>query len=408
MKLKFLLLIALFSSTISISQNLKPVEDYMLINAKATDPLYTTYAAPMSRSRLYGDKAYKMDYYSDCRPVTYTSDNAGSIYCIWKVDQVVINKISEYLMKPVVHYSFPDMMIMEYEPFRGIHVKETFIVYSSTIAIVDMEIKNTDRIPHDVAVYPILESGNDSIELMGFNNEHQGYVTQRYESPYRLISSLKTEYGYPTHTRDFFSTNQKIQTYGAYHGSIPEFYNVIKTDYYAAGRSDSLNMKQSGYMNFITLQLKKRLRPGETIDFRVIRGSQAQSENAEAMMKEIDGLKNTLLKPLYDDNLFLFLKIPKIKFQTNAEKLTYIGAFNLARGSMYPASGKTKYNFYAFSRNPLWGWGHGHQVRHESLSMMAYPWMDPQSAQASQRVYREQQDTNGFIAYRHGPRVKQD
>ena len=409
MKTKSGLLISLFwLPFILCSQNLKPVEDYLQIKAKANDPLYTTYAAAMSRSRLYGDKAYKMDYYSDCRPVTYSSDNAGSIYCIWKVDQVVINKIGEYLVKPVVQYSFPDMMIMEYEPFRGIHVRETFIVYSSTIAMVDMEVKNTDKIAHEVVAYPILEIGNDSLEIVNYNAEHDGYITHRYESPYRLISSLKTEYGYPTRTRDFFTSNQKSFTYGAYHGSIGEFYNLIKTDFYSAGRSDSLNMKQSGLFNFIALQLKKRLRPGETVDFRYIRGVQAQSENQEAMMKEVSALKKTLLKPFFDDNLFLFLKIPRIKFPTNAEKLAYIGAFNLVRGCMYPASGKTAYNFYAFSRNPLWGWGHGHQVLHESLSMMAYAYMDPNSAQASQRVYIEQQDTNGFIAYRHGPRGKQD
>jgi len=75
---------------------------------------------------------------------------------------------------------------------------------------------------------------------------------------------------------------------------------------------------------------------------------------------------------------------------------------------MYPPAGKTNYNSYAFSRNPLWGWGHVHQVLHESLSMLAYVYMDPQSAQGSQRVYMEQQREDGFIAYRHGPRGLQD
>jgi len=71
-------------------------------------------------------------------------------------------------------------------------------------------------------------------------------------------------------------------------------------------------------------------------------------------------------------------------------------------------AGKTSYNSYAFSRNPLWGWGHGHQVLHESLSMLAYVYMDPQSAEGSQRVYMEQQREDGLIAYRHGPRGLQD
>ena len=85
-----------------------------------------------------------------------------------------------------------------------------------------------------------------------------------------------------------------------------------------------------------------------------------------------------------------------------------MSAFNLVRGCFYPPAEKTKNNFYVFSRNPLWGWGHGHQVLHESLSMLAYSYLDPISAQGSQSVYMEQQREDGLIAYRHGPRGLQD
>jgi len=70
---------------------------------------------------------------------------------------------------------------------------------------------------------------------------------------------------------------------------------------------------------------------------------------------------------------------------------------------MLPPSGQTSYNYYAFSRNPVWGWGHGHQVMHESISMIPYAYLDPKSAQESQRVYMEQQYEDGLIAYRPRP-----
>jgi hypothetical protein len=393
---------------VAASQSFTTLEKYLRTDAAANDPLYTTYAAAMNRSRLYGDKAYKMDYYSDCRTLSYSSDHAGSFYAIWKVDGVVINRIGEYFKKPVVIYSFPDMAILEYEPFRGIHVKETFLVYSSTIAIADMEIRNTSGIPHEIAVYPILEAENDSMQVAGYDSAYDGYITQRYESPYRLISSLKTEYPYPTKTRDFFTAWPKVYSYGAYLGGMKDFFTTIKTDFYTNNRSDLLNQKKEGDVRFIALQLKKRLRPGETVNFRILRGVQSQEENLQTLEKEISDLKQKFLKVYFDDNLMLFAKIPKINFPTKAEKLAYLSAFNLVRGSMYPASGKTKYNFYVFSRNPLWGWGHGHQVLHESLSMMSYAYLDILSAEGSQRVYMEQQDSSGLIAYRHGPRGKQD
>ncbi len=406
-KVYFVLLIGFLPVLLS-GQTLKVMSDYLRIHANANDPLYTTYAAAMSRSRLYGDKAYKMDYYSSCKPVTYSSDQAGSMFAVWKIDGVVVMNTAEFFKKPVVEYSLPDMMIMEYEPFRGIHVKETFLVYSSTLAIVDMEVKNTDKIAHEIVLYPVLELGNDSLEIMNYNTKYDGYVTNRYESPWRLFSSLKTEYPYPTRTVDFFTTNQKVYSFGGYSGDMSDFYNKIKTDYYSDKHSDSLNMKKRGFVSFIALQLNKRFRPGETNDFRYLRGVQSQTEIADTLFARAQKLKTMLLRTFFEDNLILFGQIPRISFSNEAEKLVYLGAFNLARGSMYPAYGKTKYNFYAFSRNPLWGWGHGHQVLHESLSMLSYAFLDPVSAEGSQRVYMEQQDPSGLIAYRHGPRGKQD
>lgn len=390
------------------NQNFKPVEDYMRIDARADDPLYTTYAASMARSRLYGDKAYKMDYYSCCMPVNYSSDHAGRIYCLWKIDQVVVGRMSEYFKKPVVSFSFPDMAIMEYEPFRGVHVKETFLVYSSTIAVIDLEVTNTDMISHEVSVYPVLEAENDSAEVMQFDPVNKAYILNRYESPYRLISSLKTEYGYPTRVRDFFTSSPAPYTFGAYFGDLSGFYNTIKTDFYSDRRSDTLNQRKQGLCRFVALNFKKILKPGQAVSFRVLRGFQGRDEDQDLLLNDMGTIKQTILKTFFEDNLILFSKIPRISFRTRDEKIAYLGAFNLVRGCMYPPAGKTNYNSYAFSRNPLWGWGHGHQVLHESISMLAYAYMDPQSAEGSQRVYMEQQREDGFIAYRNGPRGMQD
>ena len=179
-------------------------DDYLKIHAGAGDPLYTTYTAAMERSRLYGDKGYKMDYYSDCYPVNYSGDQAGKFYSIWKVNQVVVTSIEDYHKKPVVTASFPDMAILEYEPFKGVHVQETFFVYSSSLAVVSMQVKNTDNTTHEIEVYPILELGKDSLLIKKYDSAHDAYITNHHESKYRLISSLYKNAPYPTETRDFF------------------------------------------------------------------------------------------------------------------------------------------------------------------------------------------------------------
>ncbi len=381
-------------------------DDYLLMNAGANDPVYTTYTAAMDRARLYGDKGYKMFYYLDGQPLNYFSDQAGKIFTIWKIDEVVVNKVGEFYKKPVIKYSFPDMAIMEYMPFKGISVTETFFVYSSKTAIVDIQIKNTDSIAHNIEIYPVFELGNDSLYVEKY--EEDGYITTHKESLKRLISNLYAGYGYPENLRNFFTTNFQQYSFGAYEGTMDDFYNTIKTDFYSEDRNDSLNGFTKVYADFISLHGKFPLKAGESANPRFIRSIQMQKENIEEIINEANEAKKLELSDYIIENVNLFKSVPRIEFESKDEKLIYLSAFNLARGCMLPPTGKTNYNFYAFSREPLWGWGHGHQVLHESLSMLTYVYLDPVSAQNSQRVYIEQQGEDGLIAYRHGPRGVQD
>ncbi|MBA4407461.1 hypothetical protein C0389_09315 [bacterium] len=390
------------------AQPLKVFDPYLVFSAKQNDPLYTTYTAAMERSQLYGDKGYKMDYYSEHLPINYSGDQAGRFYCIWKVDQVVIMNTGEFYEKSVVTSSFPDMVIMEYSPFKGIKVQETFFVYSSSIALVNLQIKNTDKINHNIELYPVLELGNDSLLIKDYDKVCNGYITEHHESKYRLISSLYKNAPYPTDTRDYFSANFAPYSSGGYNKSLEDFYVTIKTDFYKKKKNDSLNNKKEGLVNFVSLHGKISLKPSEEINVKYFRGWQDQNEDRKKLVDQIEYLKTEPLQKYVDANVKLFSKIPRIKFKSQDEKLVYLGSFNLARGSFYPPSEKTNYNFYVFSRQPLWGWGHGHQVLHESLSMLAYAYLDPKSAQGSQKVYIEQQRDDGLIAYRHGPRGLQD
>lgn len=403
---KILITFIIVSTT--IGQTLKVSDDYLTFNAVQDDPIFTTYTASINRSQLYGDKGYKMNFYSSHLPITYGSEVGGKIYCIWKVDQVVILNTSEFYKKPVVTSSFPDMAILSYSPFNGIEVQETFFVYSSSIALVNLVIKNVDKISHEIELYPIFELGNDSLKIIDFDNSKNSYITEHYESKYRLISSLYKNAPYPTNTRDLFTANMKSYSFGGYNNSVEKFYTTIKTDFYAENRNDSLNKKKEGFINFVSLHSKIKLLPKQEVNFRYLRGWQDKNSVLTKLQDDIEKLKVEPLQKYVDENVNLYSKIPRIKFKAQDEKIIYLSAFNLVRGCFYPPTGKTNYNFYVFSREPIWGWGHGHQVLHESLSMLAYVYLDPISAQNSQRVYIEQQREDGLIAYRHGPRGLQD
>lgn len=407
---KFVALIALIYIGIGtlLAQSPKIKDPYLKINAKANDPLFTTYTAAMERARMYGDRGYKMIYYQDGQPIRYSSDKAGSFYNIWKINEVAITRVGEFHKEPVVKASFPDMALLEYMPYNGIKVKETFFVYSSRMALVDMKITNTSDRPLDITLFPIFELGNDKLKILDYQKKHEGYITRRHETKKRLISSLSDQYPYPQEYRECLTANFEPYSYGGYHGTLQSFYDTIKTDHYAEDKyDDTLNLKEKGSVDFITLHHKTQLKPGQTKNVRYLRGVQAVSEELEPMLQKMEKMKNSRLQPYLNDNEQLFKNIPRIDFNSQQEKTVYLGAFNLVRGCMLPPTGETSHNFYAFSREPIWGWGHGHQVLHESLSMMAYAYLAPHSAQESQRVYMEQQGEDGLIAYRHGPRGPQ-
>ncbi len=406
-KQAIIFILLLTSIKLLIAQTPELKDEYLKINAGANDPLFTTYTAAMERARMYGDRGYKMIYYNNSEPLKYTSDKAGSFYNIWMVNEVAITNVGEFYQKPRIKATFPDMAIIEYMPYKGVKVSETFFVYSSRIALVDMEITNTADRSQEITLFPVYNLDNQNIRILEYNKQNSAYITERHETNKRLISNLNEE-TYPQNFREVLTANFDPYSFGGYEGNMDSFYDTIKIDHYADNKyDDTLNLAQNGNVDFISLHHKKELNPGEKESVRYLRGVQTIDEDPGEMMEIMGKMKTENLQKYLDDNETLFAEIPRIDFDSESEKLVYLGSFNLVRGCMLPPTEETSHNFYVFSREPIWGWGHGHQVLHESLSMIAYAYLDPHSAQESQRVYMEQQGEDGLIAYRHGPRGPQ-
>lgn len=401
-------LLLLLASAKPSSAQVTVGDEYLRIRAGATDPLFTTYAASLHRSRFFADKAYFMEYFTPDKPITYSSQYAGDMAVIWKVNNVVISKTREFARPPVVVVSFPDMAVLEYEPFTGIAVQEVFCVYSSGSAIVELHMANTGTLPLSLMLYPLVHLPNDSLRVKRYDGSLGGVLFSHYEQLVRLHSNLYKDRGYPTDFRNLLTAVPAPESHGAYDAcSLDEFYFAIKRLSKVHENVTALNLRQEGPAEIVALQKTITLRPGEKLTVRFVRSIQDAREPEELLQAAVRSAQNADLQKCLDDNVALFRGVPRVRFKTAGEKLVYLGALNLVRQCMLPPSGQTKHNFYVFSRNPVWGWGHGHQVMHESLSMIPYAYLDPRSAEESQRVYIEQQYEDGLIAYRHGPRGPQ-
>ena len=383
-------------------------DPYLIVNAKGNDPLFTTYAAAMERSRFFADKAYFMDYFSTDRPITYSSQYAGDLAVIWKVNNVVVSEIGEFFAKPVVVASFPDLALLEYEPFKGLVVQEIFLVYSSGAAAIDLSITNNGTVEYKFNLYPVFHLPEDSLTALRFDQGNKGLVFSHHESLIRLHSNLYADRGYPTEFRDMLACSTPPASYGAYQGcSIQDFYFAIKRMSKVHANVTELNKIAHGAAQLVALQKDVTLTPGQNTSVRFVRAVQDARRPESELLTEVNTALTADIQACVNNDIALFRSIPRIRFKTAAEKMVYLGAFNLVRQCLLPPSGETKRNFYVFSRNPQWGWGHGHQVMHESLSMIPYVYLDAKSAEESQRIYIDQQYDDGLIAYRHGPRGPQ-
>ncbi len=372
MKKFFLLLMSI--PVLAQAQELDVKDPWLVLDATGNDPLYNTYTAAMERSRLYGDKGYKMDYWSTERPVSYASDQAGKMYCIWKCRQVVVNKIPEYHTKPVVVASFPDMALLRYSPWPGLEVEECFFVYSSSTAIVDMQITNLGPEAIDLELYPVIEFGQDSLLPFIFDEKTNTYLAVHRESHKRLISNLYRGGDYPVKCFNEFTASREVYSYGAYKGPPEDFYNIIKTDFYAENRDDRLNSSMD-YARYMALHIKLEVMAGESINVRYLRTIDPMPDDRDAVPdledditdnpatdlnpSERDNLLTMDLQPYLDENIELFRSVPRPERMTRAEKIMYIGAFNLVRGCMLPPSGQTSHNFYVFPGSPSGDGGTG-------------------------------------------------
>lgn len=109
------------------------------------------------------------------------------------------------------------------------------------------------------------------------------------------------------------------------------------------------------------------------------------------------------LEPYRRDAMERYRSVPTLPVKDPAIQALYRDNWTMMRQVFLPPEGECGYNYYVFSREPQWGWGHGGQVFHESLTMLAYALMDPEGAMDSQRIYAERQYDSGYINYRTGP-----
>jgi len=152
----------------------------------------------------------------------------------------------------------------------------------------------------------------------------------------------------------------------------------------------------------ISFRKKMVLSSGSSGNFRLVRSVFPQNDNREKALLATRQLLHTDIRSYLQANEKLLENVKTFPLKTEKQQVLFWNNVNMMRQVFYPPQGKSAYNYYVFSREPTWGWGHGGQVFHESIAMLAYADVDPQGAMNSQRVYHQRQYPSGYINYRTG------
>ncbi len=362
------------------------------LNVTANDPLYTTYAAPLLRSEYFVDEAYHLNFYTPAEGVKYTTDTAGEFALAWRLGKMVVVASKDFYRGPVIHRSYTDIVEVEYWPFTTVEVRETFVVYSSRLALLDVAVTSHSSQPQDVvaiAYYQNAEPVGDA-ELQ----DRRRVLFTHTEPPERWFETPQPRY--EKNFRDIFLLSEAADTYGGYR--LDDVLREISS-------RDFLNGLLYGQLRGFALAKKLQLAPNGTVRLRLVRGVAPASEEPAKLVEAAEKLLAEPIPPLVAAREAHYQNIPRLKLPNPEWELAYWSAFNLVRQQMMPPEGETRFNYYLFSREPTWSWGHEGQVFHESLSMLSYVFMHAPSAQDSQRVFIERQAPSGYIGYRIGPYV---
>lgn len=359
------------------------------VKALSGSPLFSSYLAPYERSDYFVDEGYHLVYYGERQPLKLINESSGEMMLAFKLGEVLAYEVGDYFGKPVVTTSYPDLFMLEAEPFLGLKIKMKFNLFRSDTALLDLEYKNETRL--ELILYVIY--GNSFQKVKVSNVDPDGTVTISYREPgdgvYFQQGSLK---GFREKRISSFRFNHTLYSWG----SLTEYRALRKENLLA--KLKFMNGSFRGEVSALAINFKFPRKNG------ILRFSRVTVQEGDE--SKIDALSTAAMKVSFEDvlkdNREKFSLVPRLNFTDSAEKLLFLAGLYLVRQQFYPASGQFPFPYYVFSREPTWGWGHEGQVFHESLAMHSLALYDPRLAIGSQRNFMAVQGKDGYMPYRVG------
>lgn len=341
------------------------------LDARSSEPVFSVYAAPFSRSAYKLDIAYQMRWSHTDEPISFYSHQSGNMGLKLIKNGKDLSYPSKMHIPPRVTATYSDVVRWYFYPVEGLKVESNFVVINSQTALLEYNFINETEHNIDIEAITFFDSGKD-MPCKTVHCQTNGITIQH-------------EY-----SRDSWMIAQNIPV-------IQE--RITNLRCFPEPDSAFCEAKPKGSAGFL---YQIRLKKGEQKKIKLFRHTQSSNGDAKYDLFDEKLISEEITLERIRLNEISYRNIPVIEADYETQ-LTYYQCYTLMQQCMMPPEGECSYNYYIFSREPKWGWGYGGQVFHESLAMLSYALMNPLGAMNSQRVYIERQHADGYINYRTGP-----
>jgi hypothetical protein len=355
---------------------------------------FATYAAPLHRSEYLVDEAYHLRYYAAQSPLALTTDTAGELGVTFLRGGQIVHATGDYAERPSLTTSLASLAALAFKPFADVQAHALLAVWSSRVVVLSFRLENQAR--HAVPLAVLVWQRTPGDAAARFSMEGDGLAFQHEEPRGNWSESPPPDY--VNRFDNLLVGNRRADAFGAFVGGEPALLQEA--------RGDTLSGDLTQAAPLAALRFAMTLPAGAAAEFRIVRAVSPVAAPAASSPRTLAAAALALTdEQLRDEGQRAYTRAMPSPTASARSRLVYEHALNLARQSMLPAEGRTRFNYYVFSREPTWSWGHDGQVFHESLSMLAYAYFDVRSAMDSQRVFIEAQDPDGYIPYRIGSYV---
>ena len=356
------------------------------------DPVYLSYAADKDYTEYFADQGYDLGlnpYFG----VSFKTEKVGLLGLLFVKGKGIVS-IDDYQEPPTIVKTFNDIVEIKYVPIDGLAVKQIFYVVSSRLAYMWVSLRNIgDR---ELAVLVLFV-----FQKLPFERMRIGLLNDGFVFPLTVPPDAWQRRKLDRYQEDFtgFFISPTVGIRGVYRG-IWELQALVETGApFATG---------AGHGSLMVLGEGITLRSGEERSLSMFWGKIPGEAPVHEFLESIQPLTSQALEEIYARREELYHEaLAKVQFESREQALLGFSSLLLLRTQFMTAENRLPYNYYLFSREPTWGWGHAGQVFHESIGTIAYAHLDPEGAMDSQRNFFAMQDESGYIPYRIGPYLRE-